>query len=153
MRTRTTQVRALVLAAGLSVGGACGAAAQEQLPGDRPNAVYAELGGSGLATINFERALSRNASVRVGGGVAPLVGVDLLLMPSLAFGGRRHRCSAGLGLLAIWDEAGNTQTSLSGEIAYRFQATSGLVFRASVASLKVTDRPSVVPGVGLGWSF
>ncbi len=141
------------LAAGLWLGGAFGAAAQEAAVPRTQNTFYAQLGGSGFATVNYERVLSRNASLRVGGGVVPLIGPDFIVMPSLAFGSQRHRFSAGAGLLAVSSaESGDSGVFLTGEMAYRFQTSSGFVLRATLASHE-GDGLMVVPGVGVGWSF
>ena len=156
MVPRTRHATAILLAAGVWLGGALGVAAQEAPLPEKRNAVYAELGGCGFATLNYERALSQNAGLRVGGGVIPLIGADLVVMPSLAFGSRRHRFSAGVGVLMAWTETGSG-IEPAGEIAYRLQRSSGFTFRASVGVLRgVGDLGSgvvAVPGISFGWNF
>ena len=152
MARRIRHALTISLAAGLWLGGAFGAAAQEVAVPWTQNTFYAELGGSGFATVNYERALSRNASLRVGGGVVPLLGRAFVAMPSLALGSRRHRFAAGVGLLAVRNEAGHSEVELTADVAYRFQTSSGFVFRATLASHQ-GEGLMVVPGVSAGWSF
>jgi hypothetical protein len=129
-------------------------AAQETPLPERRNDLYAEIGGLGFATVNYERQLARNAGLRVAGGV--LFDPEFVVMPTLTFGGRRHRFSAGVGLLAVWTD-GAPEVEPTGQIAYRRQGDSGFVFRASVGVLRgVGDLvPGVVfmPGISVGWSF
>lgn len=152
MAPRIRHALTTALAAGLWLGGAFGAAAQEGTAPWTQNVFSAELGGSGFATVNYERVLAKSLSLRVGGGVVPLIGPDVVVMPSLALGSRRHRFGAGVGLLAVWCPAGESEAKLTAEVAYRFQTSSGFVLRATLASHE-GDGSMVVPGVSLGWSF
>ncbi len=152
-RRADRQARAAWLAAGLWLGGAFGVAAQELPAHERRNAFYAELGGSGLMTANYERDLSRNASLRVGGGAVPMVGaLDIVVMPSLSLGTRRHRFGAGVGIVAVRYEDGRFDALPTAEAAYQFRNDVGFVFRAALAWLP-GGALSVLPGVSVGWSF
>ena len=108
------QALALVSLAAVLVGGAPPLRAQDVY---RPahNEIYLELAGNTIFGLNYGRTLSRSASVRIGAGLVPEVGVTALLMPTLQLGrNSRHGAEAGLGVQGVWAEGGSFAPAMAG---------------------------------------
>lgn len=115
--------------------------------------------GAGLLTVNYERELGANVALRVGGGAVPLIGYDVVLMAGLGLARGHHRFSGGAGPVLVWYADGPSREVFpTVEMAYRFQKSSGVVFRAALAYTipndgERLDKRNVVPGFSVGWSF
>ena len=147
---------AAVAGAGLSLLGSP-ARCQEPLP-RRARGAYVELGGNSLMGVNYEQFLSPRVSVRVGGGVIPMVGgVSALAMVNYV-GGHKHQVEVGTGILAGRGSMGTWYPLSTSLVGYRYQADNGFLLRAGVA-LDIGARTdggraaALIPAFSLGRSF
>jgi hypothetical protein len=172
--TTTTKLRRGALPATLTLAFSfCVApwASAQDPPGDeRKNGVYAELVGASLGmTVNYERTLAPRFYLRLGGGFAADDAnflPSVIAMPGVVFGKGRHHFSAGLGVLGLFPDPSCTTCAgqaadwtLASEAAYRYQARSGFLFRATVGLVLFrgdTSEDTLIlplPGVSVGWRF
>lgn len=114
----------------------------------RPNLVGVELGGRGLLTMNYERYLSNQYGVGIGGMVFGGAGGVILLYASTVPVGNTHSLYLSGGVGYMWDsyeEAAGPVLS----VGYQMQSTGGFFLRLSMNTVGLLP----VPGIALGGSF
>lgn len=117
------------------------------------NAVYVEMRGIGLGSVNYERMLTSYLSLRVG-----TTGYAFPVMVNLLAGGGAHRFEAGAGAVLAFDLQSHTPVAGGlGTIGYRYQPPAGgPVFRVAMPVL-VGEQGVWVGfyhiGISAGWAF
>lgn len=129
-------------------------------------AIFCEVGGAGLASINFDTRFSGNKGfgVRVGisAGLATISGVGVVIMPlELNYITSKNQNSfleLGLGTIFYNGENGKFQPSVGFfEIGYRYApAIGGLFFRINYTPAFMLKDKKFYPlwgGISLGYKF
>ena len=150
------------------------------LEGKHRKVVFAELAGNGLTlTANYDMRLKRNRNdgfgFRAGAGMVPDKYFDDYITVPLGInyivGQRKHGFESGLGITLLYNVSGNENFFIdldadeahpkltSAEmltIGYRYQATRGLMLRAT-NSFMYTGKgyfyPPFWPGISIGYSL
>ena len=148
----------------------CQSNAQYSLAAPKQNQVYLELGGNGVIySINYERLLSENFSLRGGFGITPgfffVEGtfIDIPVTASYLIGSERSKLEMGLGAtflassnVEVFGLDSNDQSLiiLTGIVGYRYISPSGFVFRIFFTPLYSSEGdPPFVPYFGLSFGF
>lgn len=144
--------------------------AQTQQSADRVNQLYLELGGNGLIySVNYERFLSDNFTLRGGFGITPGIifaeGTFIHIPFTIGYliGGESSKFEAGLGAtyfsgtdVEIFGLPSGDQSLIfmTGIIGYRYISPNGFVFRIFFTPLysKESD-PDFIPSGGLSFGF
>lgn len=110
-------------------------------PEPASNTIFAEVGGNGLSlSINYERLLSNNFSLRLGYGAFYGVGTSIPLLANFYFGMKyKLELGAGLVFLPIW----KSDATFGKEKSMLFSSTAG--FRFQPCDGGATIRLSVTP--------
>ena len=143
------------------------------------NTVFLEVGGNSLLwSLNYDRMITDNISVRVGYGSIPFESTDedeiltttitvtpVPIVANYLLGSGNHKLEIGAGILYIMVDGevdfGGTSVSGSGSITattgvlgYRYhRATGGFSFRTSVTPIMIEGETIVWGGLSLGYSF
>ena len=164
--------------------GSVGVARQKPLNDDAPNAIYLELGGNALAySINYDRFVSQDASIRVGfeyWGINGAVSVDgpdgapvsasLVVVPATlnyflashngrTVGSSKLELGAGIVYMHLGVAFGGIKgagDAIGGTatLGYRYQPyDGGFVFRAGVTPIFVFNIIQVWGGISAGVAF
>ncbi|MDT3695997.1 MAG: hypothetical protein ROY99_06350 [Ignavibacterium sp.] len=144
--------------------------AQTQQSADRVNQLYLELGGNGLIySVNYERFLSDNFTIRGGFGITPGIifaegtFIHIPFTISYLIGGVSSKFEAGLGAtyfsgtdVEIFGLPAGDQSLIfmTGVIGYRYTSPAGFAFRIFFTPLysKESD-PDFIPTGGLSFGF
>lgn len=148
--------------------------------GKHRKVVFAELAGDGLTlTANYDMRLKRNRNdgfgIRAGAGMVPDKYFDDYITVPLGInyivGQRKHGFETGLGITLLYNVSGNENFFIdldadeahpkltSAEmltIGYRYQATRGLMLRATNSFMYIGKGyfyPPLWPGISIGYSF
>jgi hypothetical protein len=124
------------------------------LAADGRHIVYSELGGNTLLGVNYERLLSRYASLRVGVGLVPVNeggAMTAVCMPNLLLGSARHKFEAGVGAIVVRDTAGSYARPAAAA-GYRFTAPGGFFVRSAVAA-ELDGKLWLTPALSFGKAF
>jgi hypothetical protein len=153
-----THVAALLLLTGTMLGWSASVSAQASPRPERRG--YVELlGAGGLFSVNFERDMTRDVGIRLGGGAVPIPGPRYLVgLAGLTWRVgedlRALHVGAGLGLggPGLWANEKNVYAY--GSLAFNFQARSpGGFMRVAFTPLLIHDRWIPSFGLGMGWAF
>jgi len=130
---------------------------EQNLPSCTGTALYLELGGKLMYSLNADYRWSNKAAMSLG-----FQQVEDGFIPSLMyyhFRGKNHRIELGGGLSAILDD-GFAALVIHGVYGYRYQKKNGLLFRIGFTPfigipLKPEGRFIITPwaGMSLGYSF
>jgi hypothetical protein len=148
----------------------CQSYAQYSLATPKQNQLYLELGGNGLIySINYERFLSENFTIRGGFGITPgfffVEGtfIDIPVTASYLIGSERSKLEMGLGATFLassnvevfgLDSGDQSLIILTGIVGYRYTSPSGFVFRIFFTPLYSSEGdPPFVPYFGLSFGF
>ena len=148
----------------------CNAAGQTQTTNFKQNQLYLELAGNGLIySINYERFLSEDFTIRVGFGITPgLIFVEgtfihIPVTASYLIGSKTSKLELGLGATYFAGEdteifgldAGDQSLMfLTGIIGYRYTSPAGFVFRVFFTPLYSSEsEPNFNPYGGLSFGF
>jgi len=148
----------------------CNAAGQTQTTNFKQNQLYLELGGNGIIySVNYERLLSENISLRGGFGITPgfffVEGtfIDIPVTASYLIGSERSKLEMGLGATFLassnvevfgLDSGDQSLIILTGIVGYRYISPSGFVFRIFFTPLYSSEGdPPFVPYFGLSFGF
>lgn len=136
----------------------------------KSNQLYLELGGNGLIySINYERLLSENVTLRGGFGVTPGIifaegtFIHIPVTASYLIGSETSKFEAGLGAtyfsgtdVEVFGLPAGDQSLvfLTGIVGYRYISPGGFVFRIFFTPLysKESD-PDFIPTGGLSFGF
>ena len=124
--------------------------------------VYFELGGNGLAfTLNYEKYLTHNLGLRVGGMIAPLTKLTFFgtVMANVLWSKGPLGVETGLGLMIVAgeltiDESSSNTIGLTGTLGLRFQdKPGGIVLRLGFTPIMA--RGGIKPwfGASIGYTF
>ncbi len=143
------------------------ALAQEEA-GTKKNTVYAELGGNAaLYSINYDRLLLKDVSVRAGIGVFTLeddlgLAVSITAIPvtgSYLLGNGPNKAEVGLGILIVSGKLDLGTISDSGVLGtgilgYRHQKEAGgIMFKAAITPIFGHGEFLFWVGAGVGYTF
>ena len=141
------------------------------------NTVYLELFGNAvLGSINYDRMVTDNVSVRVGYGSISLDDRDPGLKAKISItpipitanylmGSGNHKLEIGAGILYIMVDgnvdlggvslaASGSVIATTGVLGYRYHRdTGGFSFRATVAPIMLEGEMLTMPGLSLGYTF
>ena len=143
------------------------------------NTVYLELFGNALlASINYDRMVTDNVSVRVGYGSISLDDTDvetgiitkisitpIPITANYLMGSGNHKLEIGAGILYIMVDgnidfggvslaASGSVIATTGVLGYRYHRdTGGFSFRATVAPIMLEGEMLTMPGLSLGYTF
>jgi len=148
----------------------CNAAGQTQTTNFKQNQLYLELAGNGLIySINYERFLSEDFTIRGGFGITPgLIFVEgtfihIPVTASYLIGSKTSKLELGLGATYFAGEdteifgldAGDQSLMfLTGIIGYRYTSPAGFVFRVFFTPLYSSEsEPNFNPYGGLSFGF
>ena len=98
------------------------------------NAIYLELFGNGICTtLNYERFIQRNMSIRIGYGTAAIYQASMPVMFNI-FAGKNHRLELSVGVTFFFNREpfirgyvfyDENITMATGVIGYRYQPLDG----------------------------
>jgi len=148
----------------------CNAAGQTQTTNFKQNQLYLELAGNGLIySINYERFLSEDFTIRGGFGITPgLIFIEgtfihIPVTASYLIGSKTSKLELGLGATYFAGEdteifgldAGDQSLMfLTGIIGYRYTSPAGFVFRVFFTPLYSSEsEPNFNPYGGLSFGF
>jgi hypothetical protein len=148
----------------------CNSVAQSTASNLKQNQLYLELAGNGLIySINYERFLSENFTIRGGFGITPgLIFVEgtfihIPVTASYLIGSKTSKLELGLGATYFAGEdteifgldAGDQSLMfLTGIIGYRYTSLSGFVFRIFFTPLYSGEAdPPFSPYFGLSFGY
>ncbi|MFY7998246.1 MAG: hypothetical protein ACOVSW_06555 [Candidatus Kapaibacteriota bacterium] len=121
------------------------------------NTVFLELFGNSLVySINYERTVSQNFSLRAGFSYVPMGQNSFVAFPLLVngfLGEGAHRFEASLGTTIVLSY--NALPSFTGRLGYRYQPLDG-GFNFAIAYTPLFSPGFFVPlwiGISLGWGF
>ncbi len=144
--------------------------AQSTLSSVKQNQLYLELGGNGMIySINYERSLSENFTLRGGFGITPGIifaegtFIHIPVTASYLIGGKSSKFETGLGAtyfagtdVEIFGLPSDDQTLifLTGIIGYRYISSGGFVFRIAFTPFyNGQTEPNFIPSGGLSFGF
>ena len=138
----------------------------------KKNQLYLELGGNGLVySINYERLLSENFTLRGGFGITPGLifaegtFIHIPITASYLIGSKSSKFETGLGATYFagtdikvfgLDTGDQSLIFLTGIIGYRYTSPGGFVFRILFTPLYNSEtEPEILPyfGLSLGFAF
>ena len=138
----------------------------------KKNQLYLELGGNGLVySINYERLLSENFTLRGGFGITPGLifaegtFIHIPITASYLIGSKSSKFETGLGVTYFagtdikvfgLDAGDQSLIFLTGIIGYRYTSPGGFVFRILFTPLYNSEtEPEFLPyfGLSLGIAF
>jgi len=148
----------------------CNAAGQTLATNFKQNQLYLELGGNGLIySINYERLLSENFTLRGGFGITPgLIFVEgtfihIPVTASYLIGSKTSKLELGLGATYFagkdteifgLDAGDQFLVFLTGIIGYRYTSPAGFVFRVLFTPIYNSEEdPYFYPSFGLSFGF
>jgi len=148
----------------------CNAAGQTSTTNFKQNQLYLELAGNGLIySINYERFLSEDFTIRGGFGITPgLIFIEgtfihIPVTASYLIGSKTSKLELGLGATYFAGEdteifgldAGDQSLMfLTGIIGYRYTSPAGFVFRVFFTPLYSSEsEPNFNPYGGLSFGF
>jgi hypothetical protein len=148
----------------------CSADAQTSTANFKQNHLYLELGGNGLIySINYERLLSENFTLRGGFGITPGIifvegtFIHIPVTASYLIGSKTSKLELGLGAtyfagedteLFGLDAGDQSLIILTGIVGYRYTSPSGFVLRVLFTPLYNSEEDSYFyPSFGLSFGF
>jgi len=132
----------------------------DQGVGDSRFSAYLELGGVGVVgSVNVDLVLGDAIAFRIGYSIAPLVGVDIAILPlTISYLGQRssvHRYELGVGVLVV-TEGPDTFPIGTALVGYRYQPRHGFLFRIGACGFWDPDKgvmPFPLPYLSVGSTF